>query len=390
MDLINEAAAGGSEATPIVIVPGPAGETPVGAREAARSLASWRQKRDKQQPDQQAGEQRQAGANAQASTPEHQTSDEAGPGEGDPRIHGDKPPAGETESGDPDAGSSAEAPANAELAPIEPPKSWTKADKDLFASLPRETQERIAERERSREGDLGRRQQEAAEQRKALEADRAGMEQARQRYESALPHLLDAVLKQQGDEFADIKTLADAERLAREDQPRYLRWDLQLKKINAMVGELAQAHARQDAERLQEFTAFARRQDELIQEKVPELADAAQVARLQSGAVAVLRDHGFDDAELAASWQGRKDFSLRDHRVQLVIRDATLWREARQKAKAAVAKPLPPVQRPGVSQGRGAAQDAIIQNLNKQLENASGVNALRTAAKLVAAKRAGR
>jgi hypothetical protein len=32
----------------------------------------------------------------------------------------------------------------------------------------------------------------------------------------------------------------------------------------------------------------------------------AQAAKLQSGAVAVLRDHGFDDAELAASWQGQK------------------------------------------------------------------------------------
>jgi len=47
------------------------------------------------------------------------------------------------------------------------------------------------------------------------------------------------------------------------------------------------------------------------------------------------------------------------------------WREAKAKAKAAVAKLLPAVQRPGASQGRGAAQDAVIQNLTKKLE-ASG------------------
>jgi hypothetical protein len=46
---------------------------------------------------------------------------------------------------------------------IEPPRSWTKEDKDLFASLPRATQERLAEREWLRESDFLRRQNEAAE-----------------------------------------------------------------------------------------------------------------------------------------------------------------------------------------------------------------------------------
>ena len=48
-------------------------------------------------------------------------------------------------------------------APIEPPRSWTKEDKELFTGLPRATQERLAERERSREGDFLRRQNEAAD-----------------------------------------------------------------------------------------------------------------------------------------------------------------------------------------------------------------------------------
>ena len=39
------------------------------------------------------------------------------------------------------------------------------------------------------------------------------------------------------------------------------------------------------------------------------------------------------------SWNGARDLSLRDHRVQLLIRDATLWREA--QAKAAWRKPSP-------------------------------------------------
>jgi hypothetical protein len=47
MDLTNDAAIGGSEATSIAVAPAPAGETPPGAREAARNLADWRQSREK-------------------------------------------------------------------------------------------------------------------------------------------------------------------------------------------------------------------------------------------------------------------------------------------------------------------------------------------------------
>ena len=65
-----------------------------------------------------------------------------------------------------------------EPAPIEPPRSWTKEDKELFTSLPRATQERIAERERSRESDFLRRQNEAAEKLKGLTAKEQAVEQA--------------------------------------------------------------------------------------------------------------------------------------------------------------------------------------------------------------------
>jgi hypothetical protein len=52
-----------------------------------------------------------------------------------------------------------------------------------------------------------------------------------------------------------------------------------------------------------------------------------------------------------------------------------------------MAKPLPPVQRPGVSQAKGAAQDALVQNLSKRFD-ASG--SLKDAAALVRARRAAR
>src|SRR6266545_4123060 len=272
-----------------------------------------------------------------------------------------------------------------EPAPIEPPRSWTKEDKELFASLPRATQERLAERERLRESDFLRRQNEAAEKLKGLTAKEQAVEQARQTYEAALPQLLQTLQQQQAGEFADIKSMADVERLAREDWPRYLLWDLQQKKIAEVGQQLLAAQHRQVVEKLAHFTDFAKRQDDLFKEKVPDMADEAKAAELQKRALAVLSDLGFDEAELAQSWNGQKDLSLRDHRVQLLIRDATLWREAQAKAKAAAVKPVPPVQRPGAATARQGTDEARVQHLTQRLEQ---TGSLRDAAALVRARRA--
>ena len=235
-------------------------------------------------------------------------------------------------------------------------------------------------------GDFNRRQQEAAEKSKALEAERSKAEQARQQYEAALPQLLQTLQQQQAGEFADIKTLADVERLAREDWPRYALWDVQQKKIAEVAQHLALAQQRQAQERVQQFSEFARREDDLFKEKVPDMADAKKTAALQTACLAVLKELGFQETELAQSWHGQRDLSLRDHRVQLLIRDATLWRDAQAKAKAAATRPVPPVQRPGVSQPKGAALDAEIQHLTQKLEKSGN---LKDAAALLKARRAG-
>jgi len=269
-------------------------------------------------------------------------------------------------------------------ASIEPPRSWTKEDKELFTGLPRATQERLAERERSREGDFLRRQNEAAEKLKGLTAKEQAVEQARQTYEAALPQLLQTLQQQQAGEFADIKSMADVERLAREDWPRYLLWDLQQKKVAEVTQHMLAAQHRQAQEKLTQFVEFAKRQDDLFKEKVPDMADETKTAELQRRALAVLGELGFDEAELIPLWNGHKELSLRDHRLQLLIRDATLWREAEKKAKAAATKPVPPVQRPGAATARQGTDEARVQHLTQRLEQ---TGSLRDAAALVRARR---
>jgi len=104
-------------------------------------------------------------------------------------------------------------------------------------------------------------------------------------------------------------------------------------------------------------------------------------------AMAPLREFGATahESELrVASWHGQKDFPLRDHRIQLLVRDAILWHLAQAKANAAAAKPLPPVQRSSASPSRAAARQEMIDSLSKRLD-VSG--SLKDAAALVRARR---
>ena len=373
-DVTTAADTGAAEQPSIPVAPAPAepaitGSGPVTAREAARSLTTWRHKQRQEQaaPEKPAGEQRQE---AQQPTTESTAGDEP-TGE----SAAETPPA-QTEGVD----------RQAEPAPIEPPRSWTKEDKELFNTLPRETQERLADRERARDSDFSRRQQTATEQAKALEAERLRAEQVRQRYEGALPQLLQTLQDQQAGEFSDVKTMADVEKLAREDWPRFNQWQLRQMQVASVAQQVEQAQQRHGAEQQRRFSEFAKREDDRFKEKVPDMTDADKAVKLQNAALQALSDLGFAEAELAASWQGQKDLSLRDHRVQLLIRDAVLWREAQAKAKAAATRPVPPVQRPGAAQPAGAQRAQQLDNLTKRLEQSGN---LRDAAALLRARRAG-
>ena len=367
-----------ASATPSDIVARHAGgEGALTARGAANSLLDARRK-DNAQPQEQDGApvrrsaEREGGAAIDTQESPAQAEDTArdnGPGETPPANDRE---AQETEGAPP---------------PIEPPRSWTKEDKELFRGLPRETQERLATRERSREADFLRRQNEAADRTKALSAKEQAAERMRAHYEGTLPMLLQALQEQQAGEFADIKSIADVEKMAREDWPRYALWDAQQKRIAGVVREAQAAQARQAIERATRWSTFASEQDALFAEKAPELAEADAKHKATQSATAMLKDLGFSDAELGAMWGGQGELSLRDHRIQLLLRDAVRYRDAQAAAKSAQHKPVPHVQRPGPAPARNADADGRVKDLTERL-NRTGT--LRDAAALLAAQRAAR
>ena len=142
------------------------------------------------------------------------------------------------------------------------------------------------------------------------------------------------------------------------------------------------------------FAKFAKEQDEKFVSNTPDAKDSKAFEKVQKGAIDLLEDVGFSRQEMGESWNGQKEFSLRDARIQELIRDAYLFREskksneANKKSLADKKKSTPPVQRPGAAQTSGAAQISQIQALEKQLPEARGNKAIRIAAELMALKRA--
>jgi hypothetical protein len=369
MDATNDAAPTGGGPIDIVQIPAPAGET-ISTRDAARTLASFRLKARETEPPQDGAR---PAANAEAVPPANDSADASAPADAAPPVEPEAP-------GEPTA--SAEPPAA--QAPIEPPRSWTKEARERFASLPRETQEYLASREQDRDRELRRSQNDAAEQRKALDAERRQAEQARTQYESALPAVLATLQQVQADSFSDVKSIVDVERLAREDWPRYVLWDAQQKRIASAQQDLAGAAQRQEQERRIRLDEYVKRERDVLVEKLPEIADPVQRSKLEQSALGMLRELGFSDQELDGLYYGRSDLSLHDHRLQMLIRDGVRFRDAQKAAKEASTRPVPPVQRPGVAQPRGAAQDAVVQNLTKRLDQTGN---LKDAARLLAERR---
>ncbi len=346
----------------------PEQQKPMDVSEAARLLGSMRKKAEAAPSPEAAPEQSEPVAEA--------TDDDAAP-----------PPqeaTGETEETEPAA---EEAPT------IDPPRSWTKAEKERFASLPPETQSYIVERETERDREVRKVQNETAEKLKGLTAKEQAVEQARAQYESALPQLLQTMQAAQMGEFSDVRTIADVEKMAAEDWPRYLKWDVGQKKLAAVQQEMQAAQQRQHEERSAKFAEFAKKEDAAFLEATPETQNAEKYEALQKGAVKLLKDIGFSDDELGAGWSGQRDVNIRDHRIQVLIRDAYLYRTQKSKEEktrqslADKKKPVPSVQRPGTARPAGQAQLNRIKSLEDQLATAKGNASLRIATELMQARR---
>ena len=350
MSDVATSAPGGSEGAPAPIaVVTPAADTGanLSISQAAQALAAARHK-----PKEQTQE--------SAAPPEVETPPESAQAD-DAQPQAD--PVETTETPEPDASP-----------PIEPPRSWTKEAKERWQSLPRETQEYLASREQERDREVRRSQNEAAEKTKALTAKEQAVEQARQQYEAALPFVLQRLANIEAGQFPDIKNIDDAKKLATDDPFRFAQWQAHQMEVQDARQKYEAANQRQTDEFRKKWSEFASKQDQLLLDRAPELANKARQTKVEESAVGVLKDLGFTDQELVQAWNGEASISPRDVRFQLLLLDAVKYREAKAKP-APIAKPVPPVQRPGVAKPAGAGNSEVIQNLTAKLERTGSLRA---------------
>lgn len=274
-----------------------------------------------------------------------------------------RPVPGDTDELDPDDGED-----DAGHPSIEPPRSWSKEHKEAFAALPRHLQQTVAESERAREAEFLSRTREAADKAKAQEAEVQAAIAARQKYEQALPRLLQSLDAVQADEFADIKTPEDVLRMAQETPARYVRFDALQKQRAAVSQEFNAAQQRDQNEAVAQFQNFVNAETAKFAKEAPEYFDPKTATAKAEEAKTFLVSRGFAEDEITHLWTGRQGLSLRDSRVQSLVRDAIRFRNAEAKLKAPARQERIPSTRPGTAASAAARTAPRIADLERNLD----------------------
>lgn len=317
------------------------------------------------------------------------------PAESAPEATAEEPELAEKANADPlmDPGNEPNADDPAAEPPIERPRSWAKELDEEWASYPRAAQERIAKREQERDSATRRGQNEAAEARKAAEAIQQAAEQARKDYEAKLPALmreLDSVNQQN---FADIKSMDDVVKLQTEDPFRFQSWQVHQMRLQHAKQETDRIDAQKATDKQTKRATYEAEQNKLLIELVPDVADPKKLTELRERAVTMLTDPddiGLKNDQLTRWYADDIGHEILSNAgIQKLIADGLKYRDILKAPKAVAAKPLPPVQKPGVAKVGASSPTARIQALEEKLNSATGNDALRIAADLTRLKRPG-
>ena len=228
---------------------------------------------------------------------------------------------------------------------IAPPTHWPAADKEAWEALPAAARALVSRNEQRAEARVAQRLKEAAEDRKALAAERSAMTQERQKSAARAAELVAALNRQIEGEFADV----DWQKLAGEDPTEYIAkraaYDARMGEVARARDEVAEAERAQAAEADARFREYAVGQEQALADAMPEWYEGNAPSAAGREAVGNVRRYlveveGFTADEVA---------QLVDHRTLLVAHKAYQYdrlrkaKPARKKARPAPAK----VQRPG-------------------------------------------
>jgi hypothetical protein len=147
-----------------------------------------------------------------------------------------------------------------------------------------------------------------------------------------------------------------------------------------------QQRAQQNYQR--EWQKFSGDEDSKFIQRAPEMADSATASAITNKAVNYLRSLGFSDGDLHRAYNGDASVSLRDHRMQLLIRDAVRYHDAVNSVPQARRNAPTRVQKPGPSGTIARQEDLDMRAISNQLNGATGNAAARLGARIIEERRA--
>lgn len=288
----------------------------------------------------------------------------------------------EAEEGEPEAAASDEeqdegedAAEEAQQSAVEMPSSWSKEDAEIWSALPPDVQGKIAEREGQRDAAVNHKFQEAANLRKAHEAEISEAQANRQRYAEALDFVISTVQPQQPS-----PTMLDPNSNDYDPDAYHLRkanFDQQIAWLQSLAGQRQTIAAQEQAEA-----------ERATKEKAEELNRATGPAFIKDFPDAA------DPQKAQTFFGGLVDYALKAGAPQEFFQNGPMtaieWHliaKARafdelQAAKARVKqepKPEPrkatPAVRPGVATTASAAKAATAQKARDRLAREGSVEA---------------
>lgn len=259
--------------------------------------------------------------------------------------------------------------------PTDMPSSWSKEDADLWASLPAEAQAKIAEREAQRDQGLNTKLQEAANARKAGEAQLAEANANRDSYAKAIDTVLSLVQPQQPNPYDyGLGTQAF-------DRDSYEHAKFQYDQQAAIITQLTQQRETISAQQAEEAQEAARARHQEIEEAwfprlvadVPDLTDPAKSAETVNSIIRFAVDNGipqeaFSSAEAVNSAEMRIAWMAMQYARQETAK-------GRVKAGNPPPKPASPAVKPGGITPRKTIQAGRLNKAQSRLAQEGTVEA---------------
>lgn len=210
----------------------------------------------------------------------------------------------------------------------------------------------------------------------AIEEQLGKVEKARQEYLGGLSAATQIAQMSFLSQFPELASMAPdqlpaaLERMSQQDPDKFARVQALVATGQQLLAQQQQEGMRQAEDAQRCFQGYARSEDARLETMLKgESHEAQRAVALEIAASA--RASGIETGELVRLFNSEP--LMRNAVFQRMMYDAGKYRLMMKARDAAVARPLPPVQRPGAAQSRSEREHAELRTLNARLSNSGNI-----------------